>query len=57
MFIVCICQCESTGDNKANPSKKQLEEIEELNEDQREKELAKSNYQSKIKIFDVILFL
>ncbi len=43
MFIVCICQCESTGDNKANPSKKQLEEIEELNEDQREKELAKSN--------------
>ncbi len=39
IFIVWICQCESTGDN---PSKKQLEEIEETKEDQREKELTKS---------------
>jgi hypothetical protein len=38
IFIIC----ESTGDN--NPSKKQLEEIEETNEDQREKELAKGKF-------------
>jgi hypothetical protein len=57
MFIVCICQCESTGDNKANPSKKQLEEIEELNEDQREKELIKVKSRFSMLFFLYSLFI
>jgi hypothetical protein len=46
MLIVYICQhiqSESTGDKNADrSSKKQLEELEEANEQQRENELAKS---------------
>ena len=34
-------QCESKVDSTANPSKRQLEKLEEINEEQREEELAK----------------
>jgi hypothetical protein len=44
IFLVYVWQSASTGDNHADRSKKQLEELEEANEEQRQEELAKSNW-------------